>query len=111
KQFYAKGGNLESERLSITIRELPDENYEEVVIPVVFHLLVPPATAAPSYDVSVELLERQLQRVSDAFNRKITTDPNAGNAKVVFKLATYDQTGLKMQEPGKNVENITAADF
>lgn len=39
KQFYAKGGNLESERLSITIRELPDENYEEVVIPVVFHLL------------------------------------------------------------------------
>ncbi|MFR7874919.1 MAG: hypothetical protein ACLU4J_00085 [Butyricimonas paravirosa] len=48
---------------------------------------MPPATAAPSYDVSVELLERQLQRVSDAFNRKITTDPNAGNAKVVFKLA------------------------
>lgn len=29
----------------------------------------------------------------------------------VFKLATYDQNGLKMQEPGKNVENITAADF
>ncbi|MFR7808035.1 MAG: hypothetical protein ACLU4N_01330 [Butyricimonas faecihominis] len=42
----------------------------------VFHLL-PTITAAPSYDVSVELLERQLQRVSDAFNRKITTDPNA----------------------------------
>lgn len=110
-QFYAKGGNLESNRLDITIRELPDESYEEIVVPVVFHILVPPATAAPSYDVSVEYLEEQLQRVTDAFNRKITTDPNAGNAKVVFKLATYDQSGLRMQEPGKNIENITAADF
>lgn len=110
-QFYAKGGNLESNRLDITIRELPDESYEEIVVPVVFHILVPPATAAPSYDVSVEYLEEQLQRVTDAFNRKITTDPNGGNAKVVFKLATYDQSGLRMQEPGKNIENITAADF
>lgn len=96
-QFYAKGGNMESNRLEITIRELPEEDYEEIVIPVVFHILVPPATVAPAYDLSVEFLEEQLQRVSDAFNRKITTDPNAGNAKVVFKLATYDQNGLKMQ--------------
>lgn len=44
-QFYAKGGNLESNRLDITIRELPDESYEEIVVPVVFHILVPPATA------------------------------------------------------------------
>ena len=110
-QFYAKGGNLESNRLDITIRELPDESYEEIVIPVVFHVLVPPATAAPTYDISVKYLEEQLQRVSDAFNRKITTDPNAGNAKIVFKLATHDPNGLKMQEPGKNIENITAADF
>ncbi len=56
-------------------------------------------------------MEEQLQRVSDAFNRKITIDPNAGNAKVVFKLATYDQNGLKMQEPGKNIENISVSDF
>lgn len=110
-QFYAKGGNLESNRLDITIRELPDESYEEIVIPVVFHILVPPATAAPGYDLSVEFLEGQLQRVSDAFNRKITTDPNAGNAKVVFKLATYDYNGLKMQEPGKNIVDISATDF
>ena len=110
-RFYAKGGDLESNHLNITIRELPDESYDEIVIPVIFHLLVPPATATPTYDMSVEFLEEQLQRVSDAFNRKITTDPNAGNAKVVFKLATYDQNGLKMQEPGKNIENISATDF
>lgn len=39
-QFYAKGGNMESNRLEITIRELPEEDYEEIVIPVVFHVLV-----------------------------------------------------------------------
>ena len=31
-QFYAKGGNLESNRLEVTIRELPEEDYEEIVV-------------------------------------------------------------------------------
>lgn len=110
-EFYAKGGNIESNHLNITIREIPEENYDEIVIPVVFHILVPPASATPAYDLSVDFLRQQLQRVSDAFNRKITTDPNAGNAKILFKLADYDLNGLKMQEPGKNVENISTSDY
>lgn len=111
KQFYAKCGNIESNRLDITIRALPDESYEEVVVPVVFHILIPPATGGPSYEVSREYLERTLQRVSDIYNRRSTTDPNGGNAKVTFKLALYDQSGTQMQEAGKNIKNITQTDF
>ena len=110
-QFYAKAGDVKSNNVDITIRELPDEAYDEIVVPVVFHLLLPPATSAPGYDVSVEFLEQQLQKASDIFNRRITTDPNAGNAKITFKLALYGPNGAKLQEPGKNVENISASDF
>lgn len=110
-QFYAKGVALESPRLNITIRSIPDESYDEIVVPVIFHLLLPPPTAGPTYDISTEFLEQQLKRVSDIFNRKITTDPNAGNVKITFKLATYDKSGVSLQEPGRNVENITAADL
>ena len=37
--ILCKRGNMESNRLEITIRELPEEDYEEIVIPVVFHVL------------------------------------------------------------------------
>ena len=110
-QFYAKCGNLESNKLNVTIREIPDESYEEIVIPVVFHILLPPATQEAEVNITTKYLEEQLQRVSDAFNRKITTDPNAGNAKIVFKLAEYDNSGNKMMEKGKHMHNISSSDY
>lgn len=110
-EFYAKAGNIESNRLIITIRELPDESYNEIVVPVVFHLLQPPTTKVPEYKISVEFLEKQLQMVNDAFNRTRTTDPNGGTAKVVFKLALYSPSGRLLDQPGLNINNITAADY
>lgn len=110
-KFYAKGGNIKSNTLEVKIREIPDESYNEIVVPVIFHMLLPPATAAPSYDISSEYLEKQLDQVSAIMNRKVTTDPNAGNAKIVFKLATFDINGVSLLEPGKNIHNISAAEI
>ena len=109
-EFYAKSGDVVSNRVMITIREVPDESYEEIVIPVIFHVLQPPATAAPSYDLTSEFLEKQLKHASDIFNREITTDPNAGNAKVVFKLAQFGLNGAALQQPGLNLVNLSVAD-
>lgn len=45
-RFYAQGGDLKSNVLEIKRRDLPDPNeYQEIVYPVIFHLLVPPANA------------------------------------------------------------------
>lgn len=110
-EFYAKAGNVESNRLTVTIRQLPDESYEELVIPVIFHFLLPPASSGPSYDVSVEYLENVLQRVNDVFNRRVTSDPNGGNVKVTFKLALYNNSGIRLQEPGKQTVELSRSNM
>lgn len=109
--FYAKGGNVQSEALTVTIRPLPDESYDSIIVPVIFHLLLPPPTAAPSYEVSSAFLQEQLDQVSRIMNREVTSDPNAGNAKIRFQLALFDPNGLRLAEPGKNIQNISAADL
>lgn len=110
-EFFAKAGDIESNRLSVTIRPLPDESYEEVVVPVIFHFLLPPASSGPSYDVSVEYLENVLQRMNDVFNRRVTTDPNAGNVKITFKLALFDKSGVRLQEAGKHVVELSKSNM
>lgn len=110
-EFYAKAGTLESNKLPVTIRPLPDETYDEIIVPVIFHMLIPPATAGPTYDITTEYLENSVQRMNDIFNRRVTTDPNAGNLKVTFKLAAYDKGGVKLQERGKNIIKLTAANI
>ncbi len=109
--FYAKAGDVESNRVSVTIRELPNESYKELVVPVIFHFLIPPTSEGPSYEVSVEYLESMLEEVNNIYNRKLTTDPNGGNAKVTFKLALYDNTGTLLQEPGKHVVKLSLSNM
>lgn len=79
--FYAKAGSIESNKISVTIRSLPEDSYEEIVIPVIFHLLLPPASSGPTYDVSKEYLEQVLQEMNDVFNKRMTTDPNGRKCK------------------------------
>ena len=108
-RFYAQGGDLKSNVLEIKRRDLPDPNeYQEIVYPVIFHLLVPPANARPSYSISVEKLQEKLDRVNNIFNGLISKNPNGGNAKIVFKLAEYDQNGNLLAEKGKEVINLSS---
>ena len=110
-EFVAKAGDVESNKLTVTIRSLPDESYDELVIPVIFHFLLPPVSSGPSYDVSVEYLENVLQRMNDVFNRRVTTDPNGGNVKITFKLALFDKSGVRLQEAGKHVVELSKSDM
>lgn len=110
KNFYAAFEGLKSNVLPITIRELPDESMEELVIPVVFHVISLPASGGPTYDVSYDFLVSKLNNVSDIFNGKITTDPNGGNAKIKFRLAEYNPAGIKMQDVGRTSYTLTAAE-
>lgn len=106
-RFYAKAGDLRSNDYEVTIRELPEESYEEIIYPVIFHVIIPPASSGPSYSLSTEFLQTKLDRVNDIFNRKVTTDPNGGNAKIIFKLAEYDENGLPLAEKGKEEIQLT----
>lgn len=107
--FHAEANGLKSNELKITIRELPDESYPEVVYPVIFHIIIPPTSAGPSYSLSTEFLQAKLDRVNDIFNRHVTTDPNGGNAKIKFKLAEFDKNGMPLTEKGKEEIQLSSA--
>lgn len=106
-KFYAKGGSVVSNELSIYIRPLEEEIYDEIVVPVIFHVILPPPTSGITYDISSEYLQSVLDNMNNIFNGKTTLDPNGGNAKVTFKLALYNPTGGRLMEPGKNVIMLT----
>ena len=113
--FYAKAGNVQSNSLTIQIRDLPEMDYEEIVVPVIFHVMVPPPSIGPAYSVSSEELQKRLDHLNDIFNRRATSDPNGGNAKIIFKLAEYDPSGRLLLEKGKNkvelAEEMSKSDY
>lgn len=98
--FQAKGGTVVSEPVKINIREVP-EKYEELVIPVIFHILIPETTNRPTYSVDQKKLESIIQRWNDIFNNRVSTNPNGGNACLTFKLALYDESGNLLEYPGR----------
>lgn len=105
--FQAKAGDLVSNVVDVQIREIPKEEYEEIVFPVIFHVIVPPIAAGPAYEVSSEDLQKRLDRLNDIFNRRATTNPNGGRAKITFRLAEYDKKGALLAEKGKNLVKLT----
>ena len=113
--FYAKAGNVQSNSLTIQIRDLPEMDYEEIVVPVIFHVMVPPPSIGPAYSVSSEELQKRLDHLNDIFNRRATSDPNVGYAKIIFKLAEYDPSGRLLLEKGKNkvelAEEMSKSDY
>lgn len=107
-EFYAEGNGIRSEPLQVKRRDLPADEYEEIVFPVIFHCLVPPYSAKPAYSISTEALESKLERVNNIFNALISENPNGGNAKIRFRLAEYGPDGKLLLEKGKHVINLTS---
>lgn len=106
-KFYAQAGDLKSNVLEIKMRQLPAaEECQEIVYPVVFHLLVPPAANRPAFSVGSDKLQKVLDRLNDIFNNRASNNPNGGSAKITFKLAIYDEAGKMLEEPGKNQINL-----
>lgn len=108
-EFYAQGGSVKSDPVTIAIRPLPAaQQVQEIVFPVVFHLLVPPASNRPSYSITTEQLQEKLDYINKVYNREITTNPNGGTAKIKFRLAEYDEAGKLLAEKGKTITNVAA---
>ncbi len=106
-KFYAKVGELKSKELEIKIREAADESYDEVVFPVIFHILTPPSYSVPDFKITTEVMQEKLDLLNVIFNKQRTTNPNGGNAKITFKLAKYDKYGGVLKQEGLNFVNIS----
>lgn len=109
--FYAKSGELESEKLTIRIRKLPEENYEELVFPVIFHVMNPAEeVGVPKFTVTEESVKTNLERLNNVFNSLVTTDPNSWKANIRFEPAKYNPSGVKLSVAGIHQWNISASE-
>ncbi len=109
-RFHLEVGELISNELGITIRSLPQEDYDTLVIPVVFHVLNPAKQASiVPIKITPELIYKNIERLNNVFNGKITTDPNGGCAKIVFRPAIYNDNGIKMDSPGYHSYEIPSS--
>lgn len=98
--FYARSGELESNKLTVQIRPLP-EVYEELVFPVIFHVLEEDTKfGIASVSITAESVKKNLERLNKVFNGLLTTDPNGGNAHIRFEAAVYDPSGVKLPDEG-----------
>lgn len=100
-RFHLEAGELVSNELEIQIRPLPQENYDTLEIPVIFHILNPAkqASIAP-IKITPEVIYKNIERLNNVFNGKVTTDPNGGCAKIIFRPAIYNDNGIKLEDPG-----------
>ncbi len=105
-EFTAKAGLLESKPISIKLRNLPASNYEEVVYPIIFHLLIPPVSSGPAYSVPEDKLQDKIDKLNLIYNQINLSNPNGGNAKISFKLAEYDKYGKPLKIKGVNMVQL-----
>ena len=91
---------------------MPAEDYEPIVIPVIFHVLNyvnKPGIA--SITITGETIRKNIARMNDVFNGKVSSDPNGGNAKITFRAAEYNDNGILLEEPGLHIYEMPDSTF
>lgn len=101
--FHAQAGELSSDKIAVKIRKRPRQQYEELIFPVIFHVLNPAEkVGVPSFKITTEAVSKNIERLNNVFNRLVTTDPNGGNARIRFVAAKYNTSGMKLMNEGIN---------
>ena len=109
-RFHLEAGELKSKELEIQIRPLPTEDYEELEIPIIFHVMQQPATpGVPTINIDTATVYKHINRMNKVFAGLATTDPNGWNAKIKFVPAVYDNSGVKLDCPGVHYYDIPSS--
>lgn len=105
--FYAEIGSIKSKEKKVTIRQ-PIDVGEKRFVDLVFHVFeLSPTDAA--YDpltyqqIEQKHLEAAVDYANAVFNNVYGKDPNGGNAKIEFRLATKNPNGANLARSGYNL--------
>lgn len=100
----------ESDPVSFSIiASKKNEFANELVIPVVFHILQT-KDDIDNYggEFKLERVEMQLKRLNNMFSGAVSHNPVGVNTNIKFEMAQYDQYGNRLVEPG--IDRKTIAD-
>lgn len=103
-KVYAQvpGYDLISDTVSFTITDPSAmEDYEEITIPIVFHLIQSEGDIA-SYggEIPQERIDRLLEKINNTFSGSVSYNATGIDTKIRFRAAIYDPDGDKLNEPG-----------
>ncbi|MGZ2370019.1 hypothetical protein ACXR6G_09560 [Ancylomarina sp. YFZ004] len=101
-EFFAKINEIESEHIAVKVRQVEPTNYDELTIPIIFHVLSGPSNSIVEMKVTEDFLQEKLDILNNVFNKKRTTNPNGGSAHINFRLAEYDNHGKVLDVKGLN---------
>jgi len=99
-EVYAKVGDVLSEDPLLVQVVEERAAYEEVIMPVVFHMI-----ESEGYDmieITKEDIDKVVNRLNVVYNNPSYRGANSGNANVKFMLAQYTPDGQVMTEAGIN---------
>lgn len=99
-----KGTDIESDTVAFKVREpLAEDAYEEIVIPVVFHVLQTQADIeAKGMKLRSDRIEQAIKRLNNVFSGIASKNANGVDTKIRFEAAKYDPDGKLLIEPGIN---------
>lgn len=100
--FYAKAGDLESDLFEVELKEVPETNFEEIVIPVVFHIVSNNNTKNSCDGVTAEYINKKIEELNDIFAGRLYNAPMAVNSNIRFKLAEKDNNNNSFENAGIN---------
>jgi len=105
-KFHAEIGSLKSATKPVALRAKPADP-AKLYVDVIFHVWEL-NTTHPTYDVSsyqpvqYAQLQEGIRYMNSVISNKVGKSPNGANANIEFRLATKNQAGQTLPEPGMN---------
>ncbi len=108
-RIVAKAGEVTSNEVVVTARQ--DKAYEIVTIPVVFHIGHFGEAVGSGANLSADMVQDLLDALNRGYaNQFGSTNPNAVDMRVRFRLAEADESGNAFVEKGIVRTNVTTYD-
>ena len=98
-------GFLENSLLEkeITVKAIADKELPQVILPIIFHFIIPPGQPVDNVQIS-SLLRSNIEQLNLAFeNKNDSKNSSAVSLDLNFKLATKTPDGKLLDMPGLNI--------
>ena len=99
-EFQASYQGLESIPRKVAIRPVPEDVFEPITVPVIFHVVAPRSVAHTFTSIHAEDIQKLIDRVNRVFKNDIIHAPSSIDSKITFELVTHDPYGNELEEKG-----------
>ncbi len=104
-KFYAEGGGIRSDLIAVALQPAPQDNFPQITIPVIFHLVSNNSNKYAINNVTSEYLAKKIDRLNQVMAGTLAPSPHSIDAKVKFEMASTGPQGAPLAETGINRVN------